>query len=127
MAEFCFYLTDSDSFLSLHNYHHDASDVDWWLSHHHLAQYSDATSGVIRAFSLVHENVSIIRLSPTPMSKCPPVPLVRLPPLLQGVEEVHSSVCQGKWLVGAHGAGNAPGSIQTHSPAIQRSKGGVHE
>ncbi|TEB40238.1 hypothetical protein FA13DRAFT_1724461 [Coprinellus micaceus] len=55
MAGFCSYLTDPNLFRLAINHRHDAGDVDWWLGHHHLAQYSNATSGVIRAFEVVHE------------------------------------------------------------------------
>ncbi|TEB40226.1 hypothetical protein FA13DRAFT_1704278 [Coprinellus micaceus] len=54
MAEFCLYLTLPYWFPPAHNFHHDASDVDWWLAHHHLAR--DAPLGAIEAFCLVHNN-----------------------------------------------------------------------
>ncbi|TEB20919.1 hypothetical protein FA13DRAFT_1779604 [Coprinellus micaceus] len=54
LAEFCSYLTCPNLFPPAYNHHHDASNIDWWLAHRHLAR--DAPSGVIKAFCLVHEN-----------------------------------------------------------------------
>ncbi|TEB40235.1 hypothetical protein FA13DRAFT_1724456 [Coprinellus micaceus] len=53
MAEFCYFLTLPHLFPPACNHHHDASNIDWWLAHHHLEE--DAPSGVIQAFALVHD------------------------------------------------------------------------
>ncbi|TEB20934.1 hypothetical protein FA13DRAFT_173862 [Coprinellus micaceus] len=52
MGHFCQYLSCSDVFPPAYNHRHDASDIDWWLAHHHLAR--DALRCVSKAFGLVH-------------------------------------------------------------------------
>ena len=67
MGEFCLYLPYHDMFPPAYKYHHSASDINWWLKQHDLAQADPA--GVVCVYRLVHETVSLARLCALLMSK----------------------------------------------------------
>ncbi|TEB40244.1 hypothetical protein FA13DRAFT_60378 [Coprinellus micaceus] len=52
MTEFFTYFTFPHVFPPAHNYPQDASEVEWWLAHQHVA--IAAPEGVVQAFVLVH-------------------------------------------------------------------------
>jgi hypothetical protein len=61
MTEFFTYFTFPRVFPPAHNYPQDASEVEWWLAHQHVA--IAAPEGVVQAFVLVHGKVSNILIS----------------------------------------------------------------
>ena len=64
LEQFCYFLIIDDVFPPAYNHYHDASDVNWWLAHHHLSR--NATGTVIQAFELLHAKVCPISLLISP-------------------------------------------------------------
>jgi hypothetical protein len=116
MVKFRYYVTSTRVFPPSYNHHHDSNDINWWLGLQKLED--DAPAGVLEAFGQAHGKVRMIHRFDTPCQR-PIVPLVCLPPGLQGMEEGDSAVCLGKPLACADNAGNTPGSIQADSFGVR--------